>query len=53
MREIKPTEVATVSGGQVAEQKLCTYAGQTYSEGAVVSMPGGNKTCRSDGSWGL
>jgi len=30
--------------------KKCTYESKDYSEGSVVSMPGGDKVC-SDGKW--
>ena len=41
----KETQESTIGG------QNCTYAGLGYSPGSVVSMPGGNKTCQSDGTW--
>lgn len=32
-------------------QSVCTFQGAEYSPGAVVTMPGGNKTCHSSGVW--
>jgi hypothetical protein len=46
--ELSAEELETVAGG---ETKNCTYADKEYSPGSVLSMPGGDKTCRADGTW--
>lgn len=48
MQVLDPQTVAKVAGGETN----CTYAGQSYSPGAVVSVGGGwGQTCLSGGSW--
>lgn len=39
------------NAGTRQDDKTCLYAGQEYSPGSVVDMPGGAKSCSSDGHW--
>ena len=48
VQELTSEQLELVTGGEAA---ICIYADKAYSEGAIVSMPGGNKTCSKDGTW--
>lgn len=49
MQVLTQQDLPKVAGG---EASTCTYANQSYSSGAVVSVGGGwGQTCLSGGSW--
>jgi hypothetical protein len=48
VHELTVEELEQVAG---AAAEVCLYNDKAYSPGSSVDMPGGAKTCQSDGTW--